>query len=575
MAKATQPYHRHSSLPSKALFLLCAAALCQHAARAEAAHVGPDVRTRLIRQPTARVMILLDLPGPAAPTMEAHAARVSRAQETVLASLRDEDGAALRRRFRAVAALALDVDARALRRLESHPLVGRIDLDEGGSGNLAQSVPLTGASSVQALGYTGAGVTVAFLDSGLDRDHPDLADSLVAEACFCSGISGTTGCCPNGLDTMFGPGSAEDDNGHGSNVAGIITSNGDVAPVGVAPGASLVAVKVLDASSSFCCSSDVVAGLDWILFNRPDVDVVNMSLGTSALFAGDCDATTAYTQAFSVAIGNLRASGVTSFAASGNNRSATAMNAPACVAGAVSVGAVWDSSMPSQTYFGCTDTAITADKITCFSNGNASTDLVAPGARITSDSRSGGQSTYVGTSQAVAHASACAASLLQADPSLLPDEIEQALESTGPLLRDPRNGLDFPRVDCLDALGALPEPAGHLPEDGLGPAGFPLDVTPAPGGQVLLTWGDSCVAGDIDYAVYEGTLGAWSSHAPLLCSTGGLTQSTIAPSAGSTYFLVVPRNAAREGSYGARSDGTERPAGVPACLPQKVAAACQ
>ena len=100
------------------------------------------------------------------------------------------------------------------------------------------------------------------------------------------------GCCPNGQTTQSGAGAAEDDNGHGTNVSGIITANGVVAPEGSAPEAGIVAVKVLDSSNGFCCTSDVIAALDWIFANRPDVDVVNMSLGTNVRFAGHCDAAT-------------------------------------------------------------------------------------------------------------------------------------------------------------------------------------------------------------------------------------------------------------------------------------------
>ena len=167
---------------------------------------------------------------------------------------------------------------------------------------------------MQALGFNGQGVTVAILDSGVDTDHPDLADDLDGQACFCSSLSGEGGCCPNGLSSQTGPGAAEDDHGHGSNVAGIVTSNGVRAHAGVAPKAKIVAIKVIDRNNRFCCSSDVLAGLDWILTNRPDVDIVNMSLGTFTTYSGDCDGASATTMAFSSAINALRATGVLSFA---------------------------------------------------------------------------------------------------------------------------------------------------------------------------------------------------------------------------------------------------------------------
>lgn len=101
--------------------------------------------------------------------------------------------------------------------------------------------------------------------------------------------------------------------------------------------------------------------------------------------------------------------------------------------------------------------------------------------------------------------------------------------------------------------------SGHVP-------GTSLHITRNPGNGLLnLTWGTSCSATDNDYEVYEGRLGTFYSHNRLVCSTGGATSTSVSPSAGNTYYLVVPADAAHEGSYGRRSDGTERPPGGPRC----------
>jgi hypothetical protein len=359
----------------------------------------------------------------------------------------------LRRRFRHVNALAGDLTESGLLRLLANPSVLRVDLDQGGSGQLDEARPLANVDAVQALGLTGAGITVAVLDSGYDTDHADLAGDLAAERCFCSGGGG---CCPDGSSSQSGGGSAEDDHGHGTNVTGIITSTGSIAPVGGAPDAQIVAVKVLDNNNSFCCSSDVVAGLNWIINNQPGVDVVNMSLGTSTLYGGNCDNANAFNMAFATAIDTLRSNGVAVFVSSGNNGSGTQMQAPACVANSISVGAVWDSNVGSQTVLGCTDATTAADQVTCFSNSNATTDLFAPGAPATSTGFGGGTSTFFGTSQASPLAAACAALLLEDDPTLSPNDIEMALESSPTLVTDASNGLAFPRLDCLAALANQP-----------------------------------------------------------------------------------------------------------------------
>jgi subtilisin family serine protease len=133
--------------------------------------------------------------------------------------------------------------------------------------------PLIGADLVHAQGIRGEGTTVALLDSGIDTDHPAFAGRIAAEACFCDNLDGT-GCCPSGVTQRSGPGSAEDDQGHGTHVAGIVS--------GVAPATHIVAVKVLDSANRFRSFTQIYRALEWIADNRPDVDAINMSLGSDA-----------------------------------------------------------------------------------------------------------------------------------------------------------------------------------------------------------------------------------------------------------------------------------------------------
>jgi len=415
--------------------------------------------SRLAKTGPVRVMIAFE-PSPTTDPVEARE-HIRNTREQIESAFAPGEYVAARH-FERVNAFAGEVTAAGLDRLAGDPAVRRVDVDTGGSGNLLHALPLANVDLAKALGWTGAGVTVAVLDSGYDSDHPDLSDDLVAEACFCSGGGG---CCPSGSASQTGAGAAEDDHGHGTNVTGIITSAGNVAPEGGAPDADVVAVKVLDASNSFCCSSDVVAGLDWILASRPDVDIVNLSLGTHALFTGDCDTATSTTLAFATAIDALRASGVSVFVSTGNDGSGTQMQAPACVSSAISVGAVWDLDVGSISVLGCTESSTAADQVTCFSNSNASTDLMAPGAPVTSSGRGGGTSTFYGTSQASPLAAACAALMLESDPALSPQEIEDALEASPVSVSAASNGLGFPRVDCFEALAAAPSrlPASSRP----------------------------------------------------------------------------------------------------------------
>ena len=148
--------------------------------------------------------------------------------------------------------------------------------------DLVASVAQIRANARHAQGNLGAGVVVAVLDSGVDTDHPDLADSLVGQECFLSG-----GGCPGGGTRRSGPGAAEDDVGHGTHVAGIITSNGGVSDgPGVAPSAGILAMKIGNASG--VATADWLAALDFILAHpQLGVRVVNMSFGTSLLLLGE------------------------------------------------------------------------------------------------------------------------------------------------------------------------------------------------------------------------------------------------------------------------------------------------
>jgi hypothetical protein len=107
---------------------------------------------------------------------------------------------------------------------------------------------------------------------------------------------------------------------------------------------------------------------------------------------------------------------------------------------------------------------------------------------------------------------------------------------------------------------------------GMVPPAAPLSMQHQPDGDLQLSWSPSCIGGDGDYMVYEGDLGDWTSHRDRLCSTAGATSAILTPSTTDAYYLVVPSNGAREGSYGRSSAGIERPPSSSACLEQAVAA---
>ncbi len=146
------------------------------------------------------------------------------------------------------------------------------------------------------------------------------------------------------------------------------------------------------------------------------------------------------------------------------------------------------------------------------------------------------------------------------------DPVTTPLAPAGRWLTVPRNG----REEADLRLPAAP--AGRVPDDNA-VAGTPLLLDRAGGGQLELSWDDSCTASDTDFAIYEGPLGTFTDHEQLVCSTGGATTLPVTPSSGDRYYLVVPTNGSREGSYGADSAGTPRsPSTINPCLTQLVAA---
>jgi len=387
----------------------------------------------------------------------------------------------------------------AVDRLRASPYVRSITLDGQGQGALTESVPLINADDVQnTLGYTGAGVIVAVLDTGVDRDHPDFAGAIAYEECWL--LDGT---CPGGGTHTSGPGSGEGDHFHGSNVSGIITSNGVVAPKGVAAGAQIAVYKILNASN-LGFFSDWNAALSDIIANHPEVDAVNMSLVDNVNHTAACDS---YQPTTTTAIDTLRSLGVATFVSSGNNRFTNGITFPACVDSAISVGAVYDGNIASPVSLnGCTETPA-VDTPTCWSNSASFLDILAPGAFTLSVGLAGGLSVAAGTSMAAPHAAGVAALMLDASPGLTPSTIESVMEATGVPRLDPKNGLTKPRIDAYAATvevtdpdnDGLPSVLDNCPDDA-NPGqentdrNF-IDQTP-PSSQDDRTWPNSDAAGD-------------------------------------------------------------------------------
>lgn len=399
--------------------------------------------------------------------------------DRVLSALPRRSQARVLRRFERIPAVVVDADARTLVALARDPRVLRVDVDAGGGMASApdESTVLNQLHQLPELGFSGSGMKVAIVDSGIDTDHADFRSRIVGQQCYCA-----ANCCPNGAATQSGAGAAEDDQGHGTNVAGIIGGDGTVAPRGALPAVSLVAVKMLDRNGRFSTTADALSALDWLAAQHPDVDAVNLSIGTDALFAGDCDNGAAWTQALAVAVANLNALGAVVTSSAGNQGNANAMSAPACLRGVVSTGATWDFSGGAVTFLGCTEASTAPKQLACFSNRSTTTDLFAAGAFVRAPGFNGGTSSFGGTSQAAPMVAGCAVALKQAVPASTVAQRMDAMTLSTQRIADPAVNRQYPFLDCRDALRLLdPSIFAPIPLRGSQPK-LPPPVWPPTGG---------------------------------------------------------------------------------------------
>jgi len=222
---------------------------------------------------------------------------------------------------------------------------------------------------------TGDPIKVAIVDTGIDVKHPDLIDNL-----------------KGGVSTVGYTSSYNDDNGHGTHVAGIAAAiDNEIGVIGVGPQIDLYAVKVLDRRGSGYLS-DVIEGLDWAITNK--MQVVNMSLGT----ASDV-------QSFHDAVAKVYAAGITQVAAAGNSGGAVIY--PAAYSEVIAVSA--------------TDNT---DAIASWSSRGPEIDLAAPGVNIYSTYKGQTYKTLSGTSMAAPHVTGAAALVLS-----VPDKCQYLLDT--------------------------------------------------------------------------------------------------------------------------------------------------
>ncbi|NPA91722.1 MAG: S8 family peptidase [Chloroflexi bacterium] len=347
--------------------------------------------------------------------------------------------------------MTLELPAAQVEELAQEPYVKRVWEDLPVYPLLDVSVPKIGAPRVWELGWTGEGIRVAVVDTGVDLHHPDLEDRIVATADF------------------SGSGSVQDRDGHGTHVASIIAGSGAASGGtyrGVAPEAELYIAKALD-DRGRGYMSDVIAGLDWALAQQ--VHVVNVSLGAEVA----CDGT----DALSTACDALVKEGIVVCVAAGNSGPGRGtIGSPGCAREVITVGATTDN-----------------DQVALFSSrgptadGRVKPDICFPGEGIVAARAQGTDmgtpvNTYYtaasGTSMATPHCTGAVALLLEAEPHLTPSDIKKRLMDTAVDLGLDANLQGAGRGDVYAAVAQAP--VTKAPETDISTPEPPSPPTPEP-----------------------------------------------------------------------------------------------
>jgi serine protease AprX len=446
-------------------------------------------------------------------------------------------GGRLLRRLPIIDGLVLDLPNVALPIVAGSPLVVRMSLDRLVVGSMERTGATTGAAAVrQQLGFDGSGVGIAVIDSGVAPSHDDLMDSAAGAQRV-----------DRFVDLNAGRTAAYDDYGHGTHVAGIIAGNGfdsGGARSGIAPGAHLIVLKVLDRDGQGRIS-DVIAALDYVVTNQTalNIRIVNLSVATGVYESYHTDPLTlAARQAVTAGIVVVAAAGNAGRGSSGSTQYG-GITAPG--------NAPWVLTVGASSHMGTADRA--DDTIAAFGSRGPSAidhgakpDLVAPGVGIESLTDPASRlylvnSPYLlngtvptaylpymslsGTSMSAPVVTGTVALMLQAHPSLTPNAVKAILQYTAQIY----SGYDTltQGAGFLNAKGAV-ELAAHLTAPATLP--YPDDSTwsrqiiwanhatrggtftaDATAWSLAVTWGDAATANGLPVRWGNKNGGPWQT----------------------------------------------------------------
>ncbi|HWQ28389.1 MAG TPA: S8 family serine peptidase, partial [Dehalococcoidia bacterium] len=389
---------------------------------------------------------------------------------------------------------------------------------------------------------TGAGVEVAVIDTGVSRGSD-----------WCAQIVDPY----NAINNTSGANVAEDDNRHGTHVAGTIAqcTNNGVGVAGVAYGASIMPIKALDSNGSGSFSN-IARGLDWA--RTHGARVVNMSLGMDCTSGyPDCSSSVMNT-----AIDDAVADGIVVVAAAGNANTST-LGYPANHPDVIAVGATrFDNARAPYSTFGAgLDVVAPGGDTSVNQNGDGYADGVL---QETFELRTSGSwfrrtTTKVwgfyffqGTSMATPHVSGVAALLFSAKSTATAAEVRDAIESTAKDLGSPGYDTTFGNglVQAADAVQTFLGPA---------PPGAPQNLSATPGnGEVDLSWDPPASNRGSDITGYEITWTPSGPAQPLEVGAADTDETISGLTNGMQYTFTVKAKNDEGTSPGASTSATPR-----------------
>jgi len=396
-----------------------------------------------------------------------------------------------------VGAFDAEISRQGFDKLANDTRIDEIILSYNGTPSIAldESIPLINADDVWTFGYKGNGIKVCVIDTGVNASQPYLNGKIADEYCYCSTREGPDlVCCP---DHTNEDDNAEDNNGHGTHVVGIIASQ-DTTYRGVAYNASIYVVKVLNSSGDGTPGSwaDIADAIDWCNYDK-NVDVISISIGDGQNHPGSSACPTS----LDTFINNAYTAGISVIIASGNTIPlgyTTGINYPSCSPNVISVGATNNND----------------DDTAYFTNKGPNLDILAPGVNILSlrwspdgnnpDCLETGSNFMIcdGTSMATPHVAGAAALLFGKKSSATPKEIENALKHSS------KNVSGYPRLDILTSLNYLCDNDGDGYDNSSCSGGNDCndnDGSIYPGASEPCDGKDNDCDGSVDEAVCQGT----------------------------------------------------------------------